>query len=185
METALTAPALDTRAQELADFDSAARAYRPAIFRFLLASLRDPDAAENLTQDCLWKAFEARSGFRGQASVKTWMMQIAVNLLRNHAVNARLKFWRRTSKSSVDAALAGDWLADTHSSPESAAAARQQIASVWTAAESLPARQRTVFLLRFVEDMDILEIAAATGMKEGTVKTHLFRALDAVRKRIQ
>ena len=45
-------------------------------------------------------------------------------------------------------------------------------------------KQRTVFLLRFVEDMDLLEIAVATGMKEGTVKTHLFRALRAVRERI-
>jgi RNA polymerase sigma-70 factor (ECF subfamily) len=185
METALTATVIDTRAHELADFDAAARAYRPAIFRFLLASLRDPDAAENLTQDCLWKAFEARTTFRGQAGVKTWMMQIAVNLLRNHAVNARLKFWRRTTRCSVDAALAGDWLADSHSSPESAAAARQQIALIWNTADRLPARQREVFLLRFVEDLDILEIAAATGMKEGTVKTHLHRALDAVRERIK
>jgi len=48
----------------------------------------------------------------------------------------------------------------------------------------LSERQRTVFLLRFVEDMDLLEIAAATGMKEGTVKTHLFRALQAVRERM-
>jgi len=38
-----------------------------------------------------------------------------------------------------------------------------------------------VFLLRFVEDMELLEIAAVTGMKEGTVKTHLFRALQYVR----
>jgi RNA polymerase sigma-70 factor (ECF subfamily) len=52
---------------------------------------------------------------------------------------------------------------------------------VWTAAELLSARQRTVFLLRFVEDMDILEIAASTGMKEGTVKKHLFRALQSLR----
>jgi RNA polymerase sigma-70 factor (ECF subfamily) len=185
METVLTATVIDPRAQQLADFDAAARAHRPAIFRFLLASLRDPDAAENLTQDCLWKAFQARSSFRGQSSVKTWMMQIAVNLLRNHAVNARLKFWRKATKSSVDVALAGDWLADSHSSPEEAAATRQQIASVWNAADSLPARQREVFLLRFVEDMDILEIAAATGMKEGTVKTHLHRALETVRERIQ
>jgi RNA polymerase sigma-70 factor (ECF subfamily) len=41
-----------------------------------------------------------------------------------------------------------------------------------------------VFLLRFVEDMDLLEIAVATGMKEGTVKTHLFRALHAIRERL-
>jgi DNA-directed RNA polymerase specialized sigma24 family protein len=52
---------------------------------------------------------------------------------------------------------------------------------VWSAARSLTERQRTVFLLRFVEDMDLLEIAAVTGMKEGTVKAHLFRALNAVR----
>jgi RNA polymerase sigma-70 factor (ECF subfamily) len=42
-----------------------------------------------------------------------------------------------------------------------------------------------VFLLRFVEDMDILQIAAATGMKEGTVKVHVFRALQAVRSKFQ
>jgi RNA polymerase sigma-70 factor (ECF subfamily) len=42
-----------------------------------------------------------------------------------------------------------------------------------------------VFLLRFVEDMDLLEIAAATGLREGTVKAHLFRALEAVRRRIE
>jgi RNA polymerase sigma-70 factor (ECF subfamily) len=185
METVLTAPrALDNTA-ELTDFDRVALVHRPAIYRFLLASLRDPDTAENLTQDCLWKAYQARAGFRGEASVKTWMMQIAVNLLRNHATNARLRFWERTKKSGVDAALAADWLADAHSSPESAAANRQMVAAVWSAAEKLPERQRTVFLLRFVEDMDILEIAAACGMKEGTVKAHLFRALESVRSRLE
>ncbi len=58
------------------------------------------------------------------------------------------------------------------------------VESVWMAAEFLPERQRTVLLLRYVEDMDILEIAAATGMKEGTVKTHLARALQSLRLRM-
>ncbi len=53
------------------------------------------------------------------------------------------------------------------------------------AAAELSERQRTVFLLRFVEDMDILEIVAATGLKEGTVKVHVFRALQAVRSKLQ
>jgi RNA polymerase sigma-70 factor, ECF subfamily len=61
---------------------------------------------------------------------------------------------------------------------------RERVAAVWAAAEKLPERQKTVFLLRFVEDMDILEIAAAAGMKEGTVKANLFRALAAVRDRL-
>jgi RNA polymerase sigma-70 factor (ECF subfamily) len=61
---------------------------------------------------------------------------------------------------------------------------KQQVQAVWDATATLSERQRTVFLLRFVEDMDLLEIAAATGLKEGTVKVHLFRALQAVRERV-
>ena len=68
--------------------------------------------------------------------------------------------------------------------PRAGQSAKEQLAAVWNAAGGLSERQRTVFLLRFVEDMDLLEIAAATGMKEGTVKVHLFRALQAVRERM-
>jgi RNA polymerase sigma-70 factor (ECF subfamily) len=56
------------------------------------------------------------------------------------------------------------------------------VAAVGTATAALPERQRTVFLLRFVEDMDLLEIAAATGLREGTVKVHLSRALHKIRE---
>ena len=57
--------------------------------------------------------------------------------------------------------------------------------AIWSAAANLPVRKRTVFLLRFVEDMDLLEIAEVTGMKEGTVKAHLFRAIQSVRTRLE
>jgi RNA polymerase sigma-70 factor (ECF subfamily) len=60
----------------------------------------------------------------------------------------------------------------------------ERVKAVWAATGALSERQRTVFLLRFVEDMDLLEIAAATGLKEGTVKAHLFRAVQAVRERV-
>lgn len=170
--------------RDLTDFDAVVRLHRPGIFRFFAASLRDSHAAENLTQECLLRAYQSREGFRGAASVKTWLMQIAVNVLRNHLTNVRLKFWQRTQRLSVDIASAGDWLANGQSSPEAIALARQQVAAVWRAVSHLPESQRTVFLLRFVEDMELLEIAAATGMKEGTVKTHLFRALQSVRQRI-
>jgi RNA polymerase sigma-70 factor, ECF subfamily len=59
------------------------------------------------------------------------------------------------------------------------------VQAIWKAVARLPERQRTVFLLRFVEDLDLLEIGAITGMKEGTVKTHLFRALQSVRARLE
>jgi RNA polymerase sigma-70 factor, ECF subfamily len=169
----------------LEDFDSVVRLYRPKVFRYILASLRERDTAENLTQECFVKAYQARGRFRGEASVSTWLMQIAVNLVRDHSSNSRLKFWKRTMRAGVDVSVAGEWIADRKLSPEAAAAARQRVAAVWNVAATLPERQRTVFLLRFVEDMEVLEIAATTGMAEGTVKSHLSRALQTVRLRIE
>ena len=163
------------------DFDALVETHRPRIFRFMLASLRDREAAENLTQDCFVKAYKARAQFRGQAAETTWLMQIAANLVRDHEGSGRLKFWRRNLRSDLDVSDVSDWVPDQQRSPEALASAKEQVRAVWSAAASLSERQRTVFLLRFVEDMNLLEIAAVTGMKEGTVKAHLFRALQAVR----
>ena len=86
--------------------------------------------------------------------------------------------------SSVDTGTISEFVAKSEISPERHAVVKQQLEAVWTATETLTQRQRTVFLLRFVEDMDLLEIAAATGLTEGSVKVHLFRAVHAVRKRM-
>ncbi|HEX4809371.1 MAG TPA: RNA polymerase sigma factor [Bryobacteraceae bacterium] len=166
------------------DLEAIFRVYKSKVFRFILASLRDKDAAETLTQDCFLRAYQARDRFRGECSMDTWLMQIAVNLVRDHARSRRFQFWRRAHKTAQRVEELGDVLAGGEQSPEVKAVLKQQVDAVWIAAQSLPERQRTVFLLRFVEDMDLLEIAAATGMKEGTVKTHLFRALQTVRERI-
>ena len=115
----------------------------------------------------------------------TWFLQIAANLVRDHESSSRLKFWRRTLHTSPDVADIGGSIPDRQHSPEALALIQEQVQAIWTAAASLPARQRTVFLLRFVEEMDLLEIAEITGMKEGTVKAHLFRALQAVRARLE
>jgi RNA polymerase sigma-70 factor, ECF subfamily len=176
--------ALETPASLIADFDALARQYWPVVFRFLFVSLHDRDAAETLTQDCFLKAYRHRERFRGDASVKTWLMQIAVNLARDWARNRRLQFWKRTSSGKVDLSDVRQWVPDLQSSPEEQTLNKELVQAVWSAAAALPERQRTVLLLRFVEEMDLLEIARATGMKEGTVKTHLFRALHSVRERL-
>jgi len=169
----------------LTDFDAIVQLHRPRIFRFILASIRNRESAENLTQDCLIRAYKARGQFRGTASPGTWLMQIAANLVRSHESSSRLKFWRRTLRSDVELMDVQEWIPDRHLTPEEIAAARQQVQAIWSVAHQLPERQRTVFLLRFVEDMDLLEIAATTGMKEGTVKAHLFRALQTVKKAME
>jgi RNA polymerase sigma-70 factor (ECF subfamily) len=147
----------------------------------MLASLRDREAAENLTQDCFVRAYKALDQFRGACNIGTWLMQIATNLVRTHESSRRLKFWRRSLQPAIDLADVREWIPDRHLSPEEMAAAKQQVDAIWKVAAGLSERQRTVFLLRFVEDMDLLEIVAVTGMKEGTVKTHLFRAVQSVR----
>jgi RNA polymerase sigma-70 factor, ECF subfamily len=186
MDTGLlsTAPAHGPGAGEFEDFDSLVRTHRPRIFRFLLASLRDRESAENLTQDCFVHAYRARHQFRGASSIGTWLMQIAANLLRDYHASSRMRFWRRAI-SGVDPADLGDWIPDQHISPEAMALAKEQVNAIWKAVAHLSVNQRTVFLLRFVEDLDLLEIAGITGMKEGTVKTHLFRALQSVRATLE
>ena len=177
---------LDGLSREAArDFDTIVELYRPKVFRFLFASLRDRETAENLTQDCFLRAHCAQSSFRSDCSMSTWLMQIAVNLLRDHLKNRRLQFWRRLDRTAkpLDEELRGS-LADHAKSPEAQAVLKEQVEAVWDAAASLPERQRTVFLLRFVQDMDLHDIAVATGMQSATAKTHLFRALNSVRRRL-
>ncbi len=169
---------------ELADFDEVVRVYRPRILRFLLSSLTDRDAAEALTQECFLKAWSARHQFRGESSLSTWLTRIAVNLMRDHLRSRSLRFWQKTRGAALDVMDISDWVPDGRSSPESAAVARNRVAEVWRAVKDLSAHQRTVFVLRFVEEMELEEIATTIGMNLSTVKSHLYRALAAIRGRL-
>jgi len=162
---------------ELEDFTALVVRHRPSIFRFLLLSLRDRDAAETLAQECFLRAYKARDSFRGDSK--------ASNLVRDHMRNRRLQFWRNTQAASAGFEDLSEYVADRRRSQEAALLAQEQVKAVWAVAGTLSAKQRTVFLLRFVEDLDLLEIAEVTGMKEGTVKAHLFRAVEAIRKRLK
>ena len=168
----------DRAAQEFAEVVAS---HRTQIFRFLLASTRDVDLAETLTQDCFLKAHRNWSSFRGDSSAMTWLMRIAINLQKDHWRNRRMQFWRHARTNSVDLDEASDWLPSGERSAEHKMLAREKVAHVWRAVEGLSERQRTVFLLRFVEEMELKEIAQSTGLSEGTVKAHLSRALGRVR----
>jgi RNA polymerase sigma-70 factor (ECF subfamily) len=112
-------------------------------------------------------------------------MQIAVNLVRDYARSKQFQFWKRAQASAVDVTEVTEFLPHPGASAESGVLAREQLQKVWTAVEKLSKMQRQVFLLRFVEEMELLEIAEAMQMKESTVKSHLYRALHAVRSKVQ
>ena len=170
-------------AEEIAaqEFSRVVESHRPQIFRFLLASTRDVDLAETLTQECFLKAHRNWGSFRGESSAMTWLMRIAINLQKDHWRNRRMQFWRQARTNSVDLDEASEWLPSGERSVEQQLLAREQVGRVWLAVEGLSERQRTVFLLRYVEEQELREIARATGLSEGTVKAHLSRAVAKVR----
>ena len=163
------------------EFSTVVTAHRQQIFRFLLSSTRDIDLAETLTQECFLKAHRNWASFRGESSAMTWLMRIAINLQKDHWRNRRMQFWRHTLTNAVDLDEASEWLPSGESSAEQKVLAHERVGQVWKAVEDLSERQRTVFLLRFVEELELTEIAHATGLNEGTVKAHLSRALAKVR----
>jgi RNA polymerase sigma-70 factor (ECF subfamily) len=164
------------------DFDSLVLRNQRRIYRLLLLYLRDADAADTLTQECFLRAFETRARFRGECSLETWLVRIAVNLARDHAKNRRRAFWRRLLRSEK----AGErGVADPHLSPEGVLLAREEVAAIWSAVGDLSHQQKIVFVLRFAEELALEEVAAVLELELGTVKSHLSRALGTLRRRLR
>jgi RNA polymerase sigma-70 factor, ECF subfamily len=159
------------------------RLYRGRVFRYILFATRDEDVAESLTQDCFLRAHTAQSSFRGDCAMSTWLMRIAVNLVRDHHRSMKLRFWKRAAM--LDASEMSDRLPDMKSSTEQRLIARERVAAVWRAVEMLSERQRNIFLLRFVEELELPEIAEAMHLNLNTVKSHLYRALNAVKQQVE
>lgn len=158
------------------------RLYRGRVFRYILFATRDEDVAESLTQDCFLRAHTAQASFRGECAMSTWLMRIAVNLVRDHQRSMKLRFWRRAAM--LDASEMSDRLPDMQSSTEHRLIAQERVATVWRAVETLSERQRSIFLLRFVEELELPEIAEAMRMNVNTVKSHLYRALSVVKRQV-
>ena len=187
LTTALDASPVDATRGIAADaFDDLIRQHQRRVYRVLWLLMRDSDAADTLTQECFLRAYEKRASFRGESRVDTWLLQIAVNLARDYLRNRRASFWRRlVGLEDGDHPTVAVEFPDPHATPERALLAREELEAVWEVVADLSPQQRTVFLLRFGEDMDLAEIAEVSGLRLGSVKTHLFRAIHAVRNRLK
>ena len=178
-----TSLTLDARATPLDDLETIVALYQPRVFRFLLANLRDRDAAETLTQETFLRAWSARESFREDCSVATWLIRIALNLARDHTRTGRFRFWKHIATSAIDVDEVAASLPNREGSAEAQLIAQEQVKLIWKTVAGLSPRQRTIFLLRFLEEMEIPEIAIATSLPLGTVKSHLYRALHMIRTR--
>ena len=187
LETVLTSrlsAAAEQPAQAIssARFDEIIRQYQRRVYRIILLLVKDADAADTLTQECFLRAYRNRNSFRSECTIETWLLRIAVNLVRDHGKNRRLSFWRKLVGLEENEASLYERAATPQPSAERILLAREELDAVWTAAASLSQQQRAVFLLRFAEEMSLADIAEVLGLKVGSVKAQLSRGLGKVRR---
>lgn len=182
MEEALAVSAMSNAGWSAAEFDDLVREHQARIYRILWCELRDDEAAATLTQDCFLKAYRGRAEFRGEASVQTWLVRIALNLARDHQRSRRHGFWRRLLRGDArEAELATEMAEDAAPRADRALLAREQLQRTMEAVKTLSQQQQTAFHLRFLEELSLEDIARVMGIEIGTVKSHLSRAVNALR----
>ena len=189
METALTTalttplePVAETLGISSARFDEIIQQNQRRVYRVIFLLVRDHDVADTLTQECFLRAYRKRATFRGECRLDTWLLRIAVNLVRDQSKSRRAQFWRKlVGLDDEESESAPSRIASEQISPERQLLVCEELQAVWDVAASLSQQQRTIFLLRFAEEMSLAEIAAVLGLKTGTVKAHLFRATEKVR----
>lgn len=181
MEEILTAPIMINVGWSAAEFDDIVRTHQARIYRVLWCELRDDEAAATLTQDCFLKAYRGRAEFRGEASVSTWLVRIAVNLARDYQRNRRQGFWQRLLSGTAKDTVLAEMAVDSTPRADRALLAREQLQQTMEAVKTLSPQQQTAFHLRYLEELSIEEIAAAMSVEIGTVKSHLSRAVSALR----
>jgi RNA polymerase sigma-70 factor (ECF subfamily) len=168
-------------------FDEIVKRHQRRVYRVLFLLLKDEDAAGTLTQECFLRAYRKRGSFRGECSIETWLLRIAVNLSRDYGKSRRVWFWRKFIGLEATGASADKprQFPSSQPSPERVVLAREQLAAVWTAVASLSQQQRAIFLLRFAEEMPLAEIAEVLQLKVGTIKAQLFRATAKLRETVR
>lgn len=158
-------------------FDRIVAAYRGDIYRVARRMTGNHEDADDVSQETFLRAYKGLSGFRGDASLKTWLFRIALNL----AINVgRTKATRR--ESDEDPEIASDAQHHAPSESEARLERRQEETRVRRAVDRLPPRQRQVVILRIYEELKFHEIADFLEAPIGTVKANFFHAMNNLRK---
>ena len=136
--------------------------------------------AEDLSQEVFVRAFRSLSLFRREAKWSTWIYRITVNLCLDHRDSKSRK--RLEYRDSIDDDVAADSHHDNPGrTPEREAESRMIQENIERALDRLSPQERSVFVLRHYHDLPLKEIADTMQIAEGTVKSHLFRALQRLR----
>lgn len=166
-------------------FDLLVLKYQQKVASLIGRYIRDQAEVMDVTQDAFLKAYRALGGFRGESAFYTWLYRIAVNTVKNHLVAQG----RRPPGGDVEAEVAeqmdlGGRLRET-ATPERHLLTDEIARTVQAALDALPDDLRTAIVLRELEGMSYEEIANAMDCPIGTVRSRIFRAREAIDKRLR
>ena len=165
-------------------FDLLVLKYQHKIVNLIMRYVRDPELALDIAQEAFIKAYRALPRFRGDSAFYTWMYRIAVNTAKNHLAAQR----RRPMDVELD--LQDPEQYDLHAklketdTPEGVALSDELQETVERAIAALPEDLRTAIILRELEGMSYEEIAETMECPVGTVRSRIFRARDAIGKKV-
>jgi len=152
-------------------FGTLVERYDRAVFHLAYRTLRDTEEARDATQEAFFKAYRSLRTFRPGAKFSTWIFAITY-----HGCCDRLARRKRYSNDELPER------ADSGPGPEQTAIALDEAARLRAAIEALPEKYRTVITLYHLQGKQYEEIAEVLGLPMGTVKTHLFRAKEQLRR---
>lgn len=165
----------DAQANDHAAFEALVRRYAERAFRAAYRVVRDQQAAEEVLQEAMIKAYRALPRFEARSSFYTWLYRITVNLALD-----RRRRGKREQTVEWDDAIAHEIdpraLVSTSSNPETDARRHEVRLLVSEGIQTLPDGQREVLLLREVDGLSYEEIAESMGISKGTVMSRLHYA---------
>ncbi len=151
-------------------------------------ALRDPDEALDAVQDAMLRLVKHYSGKPAEEWPPLFwgiLRRRITDLQRRRTVRNRILVWTGRSATDDDEELPAWEAPDLGPDPARALAARQAHAAMSEAIRALPRRQQQAFVLRVLEGLDVADTAKAMGCTAGSVKTHLSRAMDALRTKLE
>lgn len=166
-------------------FELLLRKYQHKVLKLIMRYVRDMDEAMDLTQETFIKAWKALGSFRGESAFYTWIYRIAVNTAKNHLASVQRQPYKVDLDANETNQFEGEPSLTTADTPEGELLGDELHRVVMDAIADLPDDLRTAITLRELEGLSYEEIAEVMGCPIGTVRSRIFRAREAIDKRLQ
>ena len=188
LERGAATPAVDAVRPVAATIEAFLASVERRAWRVAEIALHDSDEALDAVQDAMLRLVRHYSGKpAGEWPPLFWgiLRRRITDLQRRRAVRNRILVWTGRATNDDEEYLPAWEAPDLGPDPARALASRQAHAAMSKAVRALPRRQQEAFLLRVLEGMDVADTAKAMGCSAGSVKTHLSRAMDALRTQLE